>query len=444
MRVTILGTGYVGLVSAACFATLGAHVVALDADAEKIAALQQGHVPIYEPELADLVQEHLATGRLHFTTDLAVGLQQADLIFIAVGTPSRRGDGHADLAFVYQAARQIAVHLPADHPVTIVTKSTVPVGTGREVARLMRETNPQALFSVCANPEFLREGSAVQDCLNPERLVIGAEDERGAAMLRALYQPLLARGIPLVQTTLESAELSKYTSNAFLATKVAFINEIADLCERSGADVRVVAQAMGLDSRIGHKFLQAGPGFGGSCFPKDTLALARSAQERGIALPVVESVIASNRQRKQALAQRIIAACDGSVLDKTIAILGVTFKPNTDDMRDSPALDIIPALQEAGARIQAYDPAGMTIADAVLPDVIWATDAYAAMEQAHAVILLTDWPVFHTLDFAQLRQRVAAPFLIDLRNLYEAATVTAQGIRYCAIGLGDYALPTAR
>lgn len=436
MRIVILGAGYVGLVSAACFAAFGVQVTVVDPDAARVTALKAGKIPIYEPELDALVAQNVAAGRLYFQTALD-DLTDVAAVFIAVGTPSRRGDGHADLAYVYAAAEQIARALPTGQFTVVVTKSTVPVGTGREVMRRMHAANPDADFAVCSNPEFLREGSAINDFMRPDRVVIGADDVRALTILRTLYRPLYLLETPMVETSLETAELTKYASNAFLATKIAFINEMADLCEATGADVRVVAKAMGLDGRIGRKFLHAGPGFGGSCFPKDTLALARTAAESKVPLPIVESVIASNRQRKQRMAGRIIAACGGSVAGLTIAILGVTFKPNTDDIRESPALDIVPALQAAGARVRAYDPVGKQAAQAQLPDVVWAEDAYAAAQGAAALVILTEWNEFRALDLARLKTRLSVPRLIDLRNIYKPEEATAQGFTYHGVGTGQ-------
>ena len=436
MRIVILGAGYVGLVSAACFAEFGVHVVNIDPDPAKIERLRRGEIPIYEAELQTLVARNSAAGRLEFSTSLSGQVAQADAVFIAVGTPSRRGDGHADLEYVFQAARQIAKELPPGKFMTVVTKSTVPVGTGRQVASIIRATNPQADFAVCSNPEFLREGSAIADFMRPDRVVIGVEDDRAASILRALYRPLYLLETPIVQTTLETAELCKYASNAFLAVKIGFINEMADLCEASGADVRMVAQAMGLDGRIGRKFLHAGPGYGGSCFPKDTLALLRTAQEHQVSLPIVENTIKANDKRKRGMAGRVITACGGSVQGKTIAVLGVTFKPNTDDMRESPALDIIPALQEAGAKIQAFDPVGMPAAMPLLPQVVWAEDAYAAMQDADALVIITEWNEFRALDLQRICQTLRAPVLLDLRNIYKPQETQAAGLRYHCIGLG--------
>ena len=435
MRIVILGAGYVGRVSAACFAAFGAHVTVVDADAAKIARLRAGQVPIHEPELTALMGAQAAAGRLRFATGLAGCLDGADAAFIAVGTPSRRGDGRADLDYVFLAARQIAGHLPSGKFMTVVIKSTVPVGTAREVARLMAEVNPRAAFAVCSNPEFLREGSAIDDFMRPDRVVIGVEDARAAATLQALYRPLHLMNTPVVQTTPESAEMIKYASNVFLAAKIGFINEVADLCEAAGADVRVVAQAMGMDPRIGPEFLQAGPGFGGSCLPKDALAMLRMGEALGVELPIIENAVFSNQQRKHAMARRIIAACGGAS-GKRIAILGVTFKPNTDDVRESPALAIVPALQAAGALVQAFDPAGMEAGRALLAGVAWARDAYAAMDGADAVVIVTAWPEFRTLDFGRMKAALRTPLLIDQRNIYKPADVRAQGFAYLGIGQG--------
>ena len=382
MKIVVVGAGYVGLVSAACFAEFGVNVTCLDQDEAKIARLRQGIIPIYEPGLDDLVTKNVERGTLQFDTGLLPSLASADAVFIAVGTPTRRGDGHADLSYVYKAAEEIAQGL--SRYTVIVTKSTVPVGTGREIERLVRKTNPKADFDVCSNPEFLREGSAIGDFMRPDRVVIGCENDRAATVMKELYRPLYLIETPMVVTNLETAELTKYAANAFLATKITFINEIADLCEKVGADVKTVAKGMGLDGRIGRKFLHAGPGYGGSCFPKDTLALARTAQECGAPMRLVETTVDINAKRKQSMATRIIAACEGSVAGKTIAILGVTFKPNTDDMRDSVSLDVIPALQKAGAIVRAFDPAGMDEAAKLMKDVVWCKSPYEAMQNAHA------------------------------------------------------------
>ena len=432
MRITILGAGYVGLVSAACFAEFGVHVTCVDRDAFRIAELQRGAIPIFEPELEDFVGRGLKNGTLAFTTALADSLKEADAVFIAVGTPARRGDGHADLRYVYEAARDIAACLT--HPTVIVTKSTVPVGTGREIARIVREARPDADFDIVSNPEFLREGSAINDFLRPDRIIIGCESERAASIMRALYRPLYLLETPILQTTLETAELIKYAANAFLATKIAFINEIADLCERVGADVQTLAKGIGQDGRIGRKFLHAGPGYGGSCFPKDSAALAHTARDCGAPLKIVEAVVDSNARRKASMASRIISACGGDVAGKTLAVLGVTFKPNTDDIRESVSLDVIPALQKAGAAIQAYDPAGMKEAEGHFADVRWCADAYDAMQKADAVIILTEWNEFRALDFARMKTLLNRPLLVDLRNIYQPLEMEKAGFAYVSVG----------
>ncbi|MGB9152590.1 MAG: UDP-glucose/GDP-mannose dehydrogenase family protein [Alphaproteobacteria bacterium] len=436
MKIVVLGAGYVGLVSSACFAEFGVRVTCVDQSAEKIAALLRGEMPIYEPGLDDLVERNVKIGNLSFATSMLPAIKEADAVFIAVGTPTRRGDGHADLSYVYGAAREIAQNI--SRYTVIVTKSTVPVGTGHEVARLISDTNPKLKlgvdFDVCSNPEFLREGSAINDFMRPDRVMIGCESPRAAEVMKALYRPLYLIETPLVIAGLETAELTKYAANAFLAAKITFINEIADLCEKVGADVQVVAKGMGLDGRIGRKFLHAGPGYGGSCFPKDTLALARTAQDKGVPLHLVEATIAVNNRRKKHMASRIIAACGDNVSGKTIAILGVTFKPNTDDMRDSVSLDIIPALQEAGAIINAYDPAGMDEAKKLLPNVSWRKDAYDAMQGADAVAILTEWNEFRSLDMEKTRSILKSPTIIDLRNIYNPVELRAAGFAYTSIG----------
>ena len=432
MHITVLGAGYVGLVSAACFAEFGHTVTCVDNNAERVARLQKAEIPIFEPGLDALVATNAARGTLRFGTDLATGMAEAEAVFIAVGTPSRHGDGYADLTYVHQAARDIARNL--SRYTVIITKSTVPVGTGRAVETLVHETNPTADFDVCSNPEFLREGSAINDFMRPDRVVIGCENDRAAAVMRELYRPLYLIETPMVVTTRESAELIKYAANAFLATKITFINEIADLCEKVGADVQTVAKGMGLDGRIGRKFLHAGPGYGGSCFPKDTLALVRTGQDNNAPLRLVETTVAINDARKKDMAKRVIAACDGSVSGKRIAILGVTFKPNTDDMRDSVSLDVIPALQQAGATIHAYDPAGMAEAKPLLPNVTWCANAYEAMESADAAVILTEWNEFRALDIARMRALLKQPVLVDLRNIYRPADMKAAGFRYISVG----------
>ena len=421
-----------GLVSGACFAEFGPQVTCVDVDADKVARLTRGEIPIYEPGLDALVARGVQAGRLRFTTDLAAAVGEADVVFIAVGTPSRRGDGHADLRYVDAAAVEVARALRGY--TVIVTKSTVPVGTGRRVGALVREANPQAEFDMASNPEFLREGSAIEDFMHPDRVVIGAESERAREVLAALYRPLALREVPLVVTSLETAELTKYAANAFLATKISFINEIADLCERVGADVQEVARGMGMDRRIGRTFLHAGPGYGGSCFPKDTVALMRTAQEAGAPLRIVEAAASVNDTRKGRMASRVIAACGGSVRGKTIAVLGVAFKPNTDDMREAPSLAIIPALQDAGATVRATDPAAMHEAGKLLPGVTWCADAYKAVQGAHAVVVLTEWNEYRALDLERLGAAMADRVLVDLRNVYPRALAQRYGFAVHRIG----------
>ncbi len=432
MRIAMIGTGYVGLVSGACFSEFGIHVTCVDKDRDKIAQLEAGGIPIYEPGLEQLVRSNVAAGRLAFTTDLAAAAKGARAIFIAVGTPSRRGDGFADLSYVFQAAREVAAHL--NGPTVVVTKSTVPIGTGRRVAEEIRKVRPDADFDMVSNPEFLREGSAINDFMRPDRVVIGAESERARQVMRELYRPLFLIETPILFTSLESAELTKYAANAFLATKITFINEVANLCEKVGADVHDVAKGIGLDGRIGSKFLHPGPGYGGSCFPKDTLALVRSAEEVGAPLAIVDTVARLNRERKAQMADRVIGHCGGSVAGKTIAVLGVTFKPNTDDMREAPSLDVIPALQAAGAEIRAYDPEGMSEAGKLLGDVTWCRDAYDALREADALVILTEWNEFRGLDLIRVRQLMRAPVMLDLRNIYNPSEMRAAGFDYACIG----------
>ncbi len=432
MNVVMVGTGYVGLVSGACFSEFGAHVQCVDVDDGKVEALNRGEIPIYEPGLEDLVERNVAQGRLHFTRDLAGPVAEADLVFIAVGTPSRRGDGHADLSYVYGAAREIARHLRGY--TVVVDKSTVPVGTARHVQRVVREANPDADFDVASNPEFLREGAAIADFMRPDRVVLGVESGRAEALLRALYRPLNLIETPILVTSLETAELIKYASNAFLATKISFINEMAALCEAVGADVHGVAKGMGLDGRIGRKFLHAGPGFGGSCFPKDTLALVRTAQEHGVSCRVVESATEVNAAQRARMVQKIRQAL-GSEAGKTIAVLGLTFKPETDDMRDAPALAILPALIERGAAIRAHDPQGMPAARSLLPGGIhYCDDIYEAFEGADAVVLLTEWNAYRGLDLADVLGRMRGNVFIDLRNVYEPQTMREAGFSYACVG----------
>ena len=434
MKIVMVGAGYVGLVSGACFSEFGVEVVCVDHDKRKIESLCRGEIPIYEPGLEDLVRANVEAGRLTFTGDLGSCVAGADAVFIAVGTPARRGNGHADLSFVYDAAREIADAL--DGYTVVVTKSTVPVGTGREVARIIRERNPEADFDVCSNPEFLREGSAINDFMRPDRIVVGAESESARDVMRRLYSPLFLIETPVLFTSLETAELIKYACNSFLATKITFINGMADLCEKVGADVHDVARGIGLDGRIGRKYLHPGPGYGGSCFPKDTVALVRTAREFGAPQTIIETVIEANRSRKLAMIDKIIDACDGSVEGKTIAVLGVTFKPNTDDMREAPALVILPALVEAGATVKAFDPAGMAVARREIDDIDWCDDAYSAMTGADALVILTEWNEFRALDLERVKQQMAAPVIIDLRNVYDPESMASAGFRYVCVGRG--------
>jgi UDPglucose 6-dehydrogenase len=432
MRITVIGTGYVGLVSGACFSAFGVEVVCVDNDAGKIARLERGEMPIFEPGLEALVAENVAAGRLHFTTDLRTGVSGAEAVFIAVGTPSRRGDGHADLTHVFAAAEEIGQAL--DGYSVVVTKSTVPVGTGRRVAAILERVRPGAHIDVASNPEFLREGSAIEDFMRPDRVVIGTDSERARAVLRALYRPLYLIETPMLFTTIETAELIKYAANAFLATKITFINEIADLCEAVGADVQDVAKGIGLDGRIGRKFLHAGPGFGGSCFPKDCRALVRTAREAERGLEIVETVVRVNDARKRAMADKIVAACGGDVAGKRLAVLGLTFKPNTDDMRDAPSLAILPALEAAGAEICAFDPEGMEEAKKLLPGLITCADPYEAIATADALILLTEWNAFRALDLARVKSLLRTPLVIDLRNIYEPQQMVEAGLDYVSVG----------
>ena len=432
MRIAMIGSGYVGLVTGTCMSEFGFDVVCADKDAGKISALKAGEIPIFEPGLADLVQANADSGRLTFSTDLATSVADADAVFIAVGTPSRHGDGFADLSYVYAAAQEIA---PALRGYTVVVdKSTVPVGTGREVAGIIKKAAPNADFDVVSNPEFLREGSAINDFMHPDRVVVGAETDRAQGLMEEVYRPLFLHQTPIMMTTLETAELTKYAANAFLAAKVTFINEIAALCEIVGADVQDVARGMGLDGRIGAKFLHAGPGFGGSCFPKDTLALAAQGQKAGSPMSIVEAVVQANDSRKVAMGEKIIAACGGSVDGKTIAALGLTFKPNTDDMREAPSLVIVPALQAAGATVRAYDPEGMTEAKELLPNVTWCDDAYDAMDGADALVIITEWNAFRSLDLVRATQMLKAPIMVDLRNIYSPEEMAAAGFAYTSIG----------
>ncbi len=433
MRIAMIGGGYVGLVSGACFAEFGIEVALVEADPARLAALRAGRIPIYEPGLEELVHSNVAAGRLAFGDDLAAAMQDAEAVFIAVGTPTRRGDGHADLSYVYAAAEQVARCMSGY--AVIVTKSTVPVGTGRRITEIIRSTRPDVEFDVASNPEFLREGNAIGDFMRPDRVVIGAETTRARAFMQRLYAPIAATEAPILFTGIETAELTKYAANAFLAMKVTFINEIADLCERAGANVLEVAHGIGLDARIGSRFLQPGPGFGGSCFPKDTLALVRIAQEAGAPSRLVEAVVAVNDARKSGMAARIIAACGGGVRGKTIAILGLTFKPETDDMRDSPAIPIVSRLAEDGAQVRVYDPEGMAVASTLLPkNVIFCRDALDAAHGADATVLITEWNEFRALSPTRLAATMRGRILIDLRNVYDPAIMREAGFTYHGIG----------
>lgn len=432
MRIAMIGTGYVGLVSGACFAEFGLEVTCVDKDAAKIAAIESGQMPIYEPGLEALVGRNREGGRLRFTTSLAEAVRGADAIFIAVGTPTRRGDGHADLGYVFAAAEEIAAHL--DHPALVVTKSTVPVGTGRRLMRFFREKRPDLAIDVASNPEFLREGSAIEDFMRPDRVVCGVETERAREILAEAYRPLNLIETPILFTGLETAELIKYATNSFLAMKITFINELADLCERVGADVQQVAKGMGLDGRIGRKFLHAGPGYGGSCFPKDTLALLRTAEQYDSPLRLVETVVQVNEARKRRMVRKIIDACGGSVAGRVVAVLGLTFKPNTDDMRESPSLVIVPALQAEGAQVRAYDPKGMKEAAKLLPGIEFGADPYEILDGADVLVLLTEWNEFRGLDLRRVRELMREPRIVDLRNVFDPLKVVREGFAYTSIG----------
>jgi UDPglucose 6-dehydrogenase len=432
MRIVMIGTGYVGLVSGACFADFGHHVTCVDKDVGKIEALKRGEIQIFEPDLDRLVQTNAAAGRLDFTTDLTTPVGEADAVFIAVGTPSRRGDGHADLSYVHAAAKEIAAALKGF--TVVVTKSTVPVGTGDEVERLIREANPKAEFAVASNPEFLREGAAIRDFKFPDRIVIGTDDERARKALTDVYRPLSLNQGPLMFTSRRTAELIKYAANAFLATKITFINEIADLAEKVGADVQEVARGIGADNRIGSKFLHAGPGFGGSCFPKDTRALVQTAQDNDVPLRIVEAVMAVNENRKRAMARKVVKAVGSELRGKTIAVLGLTFKPDTDDMREAPSIPLITALKDLGAKVRAYDPAGMQQARVELPDIEYAADAYACARGADAVVIVTEWTQFRALDLDRLKREMATPVIVDLRNIYRPDGMAEHGFTYESIG----------
>ena len=432
MNICMIGAGYVGLVSAACFSEFGWTVACIDKDRDRVESLKRGAVPIYEPGLDDLLHRNLAAGRLTFSNDLGPAVAAADLIFLAVGTPMRRGDGHADLSYVFAAVAEIAPHLNGFTVIT--TKSTVPVGTSREISRRLKELRPDADFAVCSNPEFLREGSAIQDFTHPDRVLVGCEDPRAKDVMERLYKPLALRNAPIMFVRPESAELAKYAANAFLALKISFINEVADLCEEIGADVQEVASAVGKDGRIGDKFLHPGPGYGGSCFPKDVSALVRSAREARAPLSIIEQVQRVNDERKIAMASRIERAAGGSVRDKVIAVLGVTFKPNTDDMRDAPSLVLIPMLQERGATVRAYDPQGRKHGESLLPGVDWRDSALDAAQSADIAVVVTEWNEFRALDLAALKQAMRGSVLVDLRNVYHPRDAITQGFAYTSIG----------
>jgi UDPglucose 6-dehydrogenase len=430
MHIAMIGTGYVGLVSGACLSEFGHDVTCVDKDASKIEMLEQGAIPIFEPGLEDVVAANVKAGRLSFTTDLAAAVRNADAVFIAVGTPSRRGDGHADLSYVFGAAEEIAAAL--EGYTVIVTKSTVPVGTSRKVEEIIRQKRPEAEFDIASNPEFLREGAAIEDFRRPDRVVVGCDNDRARGVLREVYRPLYLNETPILVTSRESSELIKYAANAFLATKITFINEMADICEKVGGDVQDVARGIGLDGRIGSKFLHAGPGFGGSCFPKDTLALLRTAEQVGAPTRIVEAVVSVNDARKKAMAEKIADAF-GGVKGKTVAVLGLTFKPNTDDMRDAPSLDIVPALQGMGATIRAYDPEGAKEARKLL-NLETCANAYEAIEGADGVVILTEWNEFRALDLARVKALLKAPLMVDLRNIYRPALMAEAGFSYVSVG----------
>ncbi len=433
MKIAMIGTGYVGLVSGVCFSDFGHEVVCVDKDPDKIATLRRGEVPIYEPGLEDLMARNVAAGRLSFSEDLGEAVAGADAVFIAVGTPTRRGDGHADLSYVFAAAEEIAEAL--EGYTVVVTKSTVPVGTNRKVKQVIAKANPQAEFDVASNPEFLREGAAIDDFMRPDRVVVGVQNDRAREVLEEIYRPLYLRDFPIVTTDLESAEMIKYAANAFLATKITFINEIAALCERVGADIKQVSRGMGLDGRIGNKFLHAGPGYGGSCFPKDTRALARIGQEHAVPMQITETVIKVNDEVKWRMVEKVKELCGGSFNGRTIAVLGVTFKPNTDDMRDAPSLTIVPAMIGGGARVRVVDPQGRAEGEALLPGVQWLDDAYRAANKADALVILTEWNEFRALDLKRLAKKMARPRMADLRNIYSARDARRAGFEsYVAVG----------
>ena len=432
MQVAMIGAGYVGLVSAACFSEFGHTVICVDSDQTRVNALLEGQIPIFEPGLEELVVRNQERGSLSFTGDMPKAVQQADIVFIAVGTPSRRGDGHADLSFVFQAIQEVAAALQSD--AIIVIKSTVPVGTVARSESLAREVNGNIRIDVVSNPEFLREGSAVEDFMRPDRIVIGTNSEDAADVMRKLYRPHYLNETPMVVTNPESSELIKYAANAYLASRITFINEMADLCEQCGADVQTVAKGMGLDGRIGNKFLHAGPGYGGSCFPKDTRALVQTAKDYGVALNIVQAAVTVNEDRKLSMVEKIISSCGGDVRGKTIAILGVAFKPNTDDTRESPSLTIIQALQSKGAKIRVFDPKGRKMAEPEVGDAYWADDAYDAVTGADAVVIVTEWNEFRALDLVKLKALLKHPIMVDLRNIYQAEEMAASGFNYFSIG----------
>jgi UDPglucose 6-dehydrogenase len=437
MKIAMIGTGYVGLVSGICFSDFGHDVVCVDKDTSKIDALHRGEVPIYEPGLKELMAKNVEAGRLTFTLDLQEAIKDADSVFIAVGTPTRRGDGHADLSYVYAAAEEIAK--TAQDYIVVVTKSTVPVGTNRQVKQIIRKANPNLQFDVASNPEFLREGAAIEDFMRPDRVVIGVQNDRAKSVMEDIYRPLYLRDYPIVSTDLESAELIKYAANAFLATKITFMNEMAALCERVGADVKEVANGIGLDNRIGNKFLHAGPGYGGSCFPKDTKALARIGQENAVPMQITETVIKVNEDTKRRMIDRLEDSVDGTFRDKTIAVMGVTFKPDTDDMRDAPSLTIIPALIGGGAQVRVCDPQGIHEGEALLPNVDWIEDPYKAAQGADLVVILTEWNEFRALNLKKLARKMATPRMADLRNIYSTKDAKRAGFEtYVSVGRPDY------
>lgn len=435
MKIATVGSGYVGLVSAACFAEFGHDVVCADLDQSKIDALNHNQIPIFEPGLDQIVSANAKSGRLLFTTDVGEAVRDADIVFVAVGTPSRRGDGHADLSYVYAAARTIAEAM--NGYTVVVTKSTVPVGTGDEVERIIRETRPDAEFAVVSNPEFLREGAAIEDFKHPDRIVIGTNDARARAVMTEVYRPLFLNQSPLLFVERRTAELTKYAANGFLAMKITFINEMADLCEAVGANVQEVARGIGLDNRIGSKFLNAGPGYGGSCFPKDTLALVKTSRDHNSPSLLMEATININDNRKRAMGRKVVAACGGDVRGKTIAILGLTFKPNTDDMRDAPSIAIIQTLQDNGAKVRAYDPEGMDLASTMLENVSYAKNAYDAAEGADALVIVTEWEAFRALDFHRIKSVIKTPIVVDLRNIYRSSEMTKLGFAYSSVGRPD-------